>query len=443
MHDPTVQTPANAAGASLPRVAAASLIGTAFEYYDFFLYGTAAALVFNRLYFPASSPLAATLASLATFAVGFAARPIGAVIFSHIGDRYGRKIGLVCTIVLMGVASGLIGLVPTHASIGVTASIALVFLRLCQGLAAGGEWGGAVVLSMEHAPPRLRSLYGAIPMLGSPIGQLLGTGFFAVVALLPDSEFFSWGWRIPFLVSFGLLAIGLWVRLKVDESPMFIAAKAEDRQRGNADAATPMTSPLREVLRNDWPRVLLGSSSAFVGIGGYFLMTTFMMSYGTSTLGLSRNLVLQASAIGAFVELLAIAVAGILSARFGPWRICMLGCVSTIVVAGPATVAIGSGSAAAVVIGIVVVIGCVSIPFAPIGALLASMFPTRTRYSGTAVSFNISSAIGGATPLLATAVMSSVDGQLWMVGVLVATVASISVIGLIGVRAQMRRHAYL
>ncbi|MDV3128432.1 MHS family MFS transporter [Mycobacterium sp. 21AC1] len=443
MHDLIVQSPSKGAGASPARVATASLVGTAFEYYDFFLYGTAAALVFNRLYFPASSPLAATLASLATFAVGFVARPIGAVIFSHIGDRYGRRIGLILTIVLMGVASGVIGLVPTHASIGVAAPIALVFLRLCQGLAAGGEWGGAVVLSMEHAPPRLRPLYGAIPMLGSPIGQLLGTGFFTVVALLPDPDFFSWGWRIPFLVSFGLLAIGLWLRLKVDESPMFVASKAEEERAGVEGTGATTRSPLIDVMLNDWPRVLLGSAAAFIGIGGYFLMTTFMMSYGTTTLGLSRSLVLQASAIGAFVELVVIAIAGILSSKFGPWRVCMFGCVSTIMVAGPCTLAIGSGSPGAIVFGIVLVIGCVSIPFAPIGALLASMFPTRTRYSGTAVSFNISSVIGGATPLLATAAMSLAGGQLWMVGVLVVMVAVVSVIGLLGIRIEMRRHAYL
>src|SRR5690606_12935572 len=298
------------------RIAFAAFVGTALEWYDYFLFGTAAALVFNRLYFTTLDPTAATLAAFATFGVGFVARPIGAVLFGWMGDRIGRRPALLLTVVAIGAATGLIGLLPDFAAIGVAAPLLLALLRLVQGVAVGGEWGGAVTLAVEHAPPDKRGRYAALPQIGSPVGTLLSSGAFALVLLMPSEQFDSWGWRLPFLAAFPLLLVAVYIRRKVEESPIFEELeKREERSK----------VPAVDVFRQAWGRLLVAVASALLGVGGFYVMTTFAISYGADTLGVSRSLMVNSTLVAAVVQIGVIVVAGRLAERLGPGRMTLLG----------------------------------------------------------------------------------------------------------------------
>jgi len=401
------------------RVAVGAFVGTALEWYDFFLYGTAASLVFNRLFFATDDAVVATLAAFASFAVGFAARPLGGIIFGHLGDRIGRRACLLITVVMIGVVTGLVGVLPDFADIGIAAPVLLTLLRLLQGVAVGGEWGGAITLAVEHAPPEKRGRYAAMPQIGSPVGTLLSSGAFLLVALLPPEDFDSWGWRLPFLAAFPLVAVALWLRRRVEESPLFDRLLAEDARA---------SAPVREVITGAWPGLLVGAGSALLGVGGFYLATTFVISYATGDLGLPRPLALAATLVAAVVEIGVLVLGGRLAERFGSARVTVVGGVASAVVALPMFWLLDTRNAAAVVLGVTLGVAMLSIPYAVSGDLLARLFPARLRYSGIALAANLAGIVSGFVPLVATAVLAAADGGSWAPGLLLVGIALITVV---------------
>ncbi|MCE3549940.1 MHS family MFS transporter [Pseudonocardia sp. RS11V-5] len=399
-------------------VAFGAFVGTALEWYDFFLFGTAASLVFNHLFFT-GSPVAATLAAFATFAVGFAARPLGAILFGHLGDRIGRRTCLLITVTMIGVVTGVIGVLPTALSIGVLAPIALTALRLLQGIAVGGEWGGAVTLAVEHAPKDKRGRYAAMPQIGSPIGTLLSSGAFLAVSALPKDSFDSWGWRIPFLIAFPLLGVALYLRRRVEESPLFEQLLAEDERA---------SSPVKDVVVHSLPQLLVGAGSAFLGVGGFYLATTFVISYGTATLKLPSSLMLAATLVAAAVEIAVLITGGRLAERYGAARITVAGAVFSAIAAFPMFWLIDSRSATLVIIGVTLGVACLSVPYAVSGALLTELFPARLRYSGVALSANVAGVVSGFVPLVAAAFLAGAGGASWTAAVLLIVIALITAI---------------
>jgi MFS family permease len=399
------------------KVAFGAFVGTALEWYDFFLFGTAASLVFNRLYFASDDVVVATAGAFASFAVGFLARPLGAVLFGHLGDRIGRRKCLIITVVLIGLVTGLIGLLPTYFTIGVAAPVLLTMLRLLQGVAVGGEWGGAVTLAVEHAPKEHRGRYAAMPQIGSPIGTLLSSGAFLAVSLLPPASFDAWGWRIPFLAAFPLLYIALWIRRRVEESPLFEQLLREDEVA---------RSPVTEVFRNTFPQLMVGAGSALLGIGGFYLATTFVMSYGTANLGLGRPLLLAATLVAAAVEIVVLVVGGRLAERHGPGRITVIGGVLSALVAFPTFWLLDTRVPALVIISVTLAVACLSIPYAVSGALLTELFPARLRYSGLALSANVAGIVSGFVPLLATGLLAASGGRSWSPAALLVVIALIT-----------------
>lgn len=413
------------------KVAASAFAGTAMEWYDYILYGTASAIVFTKLFFPAEDLAIATLLSFATFAAGFIARPLGAIIFGHIGDRVGRRAAVVGSITLMGFATGLIGLLPTYASAGVLAALALLLLRLFQGISAGGEWGGAMVLVMEHAPKTKHGIYSAIPQLGSPVATLLSTGALTIVATLPDEDFFTWGWRIPFLLAFPFLAVGLYLRFKVEESPVFKAMQAKQEV---------VKVPVLSAIRHTGGRMLLGGMAALLGGSGFFIVTTFIVSYGTQELGYDRQTMLSATLWGALLQIGVIIISGRLADRFGAWKVCAAGGAITAIVAFPVFMLVDSGSIFLATIGIMIGMASLTIPYGPIGSLLADLFPAKYRYSAMAVSYNVFGIIGGFLPIMSQAILIANGKQSWGVALLLMGVALTTMIGAIGAgSAAVRR----
>ncbi|MEO6790516.1 MAG: MFS transporter [Ornithinibacter sp.] len=399
------------------KVAFGAFVGTALEWYDYFLYGTAASLVFNRLYFVTDNPLLSTLAAFASFAVGFVARPVGAVIFGHLGDRIGRKKCLIITVTMIGVVTGFIGLLPTYFSIGITAPILLTLLRIVQGVAVGGEWGGAVTLAVEHAPEGQRGRYAAMPQLGSPVGTLLSSGGFLLVGLLPSDSFDSWGWRIPFLVAFPLLYVAIWLRRRVEESPLFAKLMEEH------DLAA---APVKQVMTSAWRQLLVGAGSTLLGVGGFYLVTTFMISYGVGTLGLPRSVLLVATLLAAAIEILVLLAGGRMVERYGAGPVTVAGSLLSAVVAFPVFWMVDTKNSWLVILGIVVGIACLSIPYAASGALLTELFPVRLRYSGVAISANVASVVSGFVPLIATALLVLSGEKSWAPALLLIVIALIT-----------------
>jgi metabolite-proton symporter len=406
---------------SIRLVAFASLIGTTIEWYDFFLYGTASALVFNRLYFPTFDPLAGTLAAFATYSVGFLARPIGGAIIGHYGDRIGRKSMLILTLTLMGAATFGIGLVPTYARIGPWAAVALVVLRLVQGFGVGGEWGGAVLMAVEHAPPGRRGFYGSWPQIGVPAGLLTSTAVFAWFARLPQDAFLSWGWRVPFLASIVLVAVGLVIRLRILETPAFTRIK-----ESGAEARRPVI----EVLRTHPREVLLAAGARFAENGAFYIYSVFMLVYGTQKVGMDRqpilNGILLASAIGIFT----IPFFGALSDRLGRRPVYLFGAISTALFAYPLFWLFDTGSAPLVWFALVIALVCGHSPmYGPQAAFFSELFDARVRYSGASLGSQLSSVIaGGFSPFIATALLPFGRGALAAYVIAMALVTIVSVL---------------
>lgn len=407
-------------GAEAGKIARAAFVGTALEWYDYFLFGTAAAIVFNRLFFTELDPTAATMAAFATFGVGFAARPLGAVLFGYIGDRVGRRPALLITIVAIGVATGLIGLLPDFGSIGLAAPIMLAILRLVQGLAVGGEWGGAMTIAVEHAPIEKRGRYAALVQVGSPVGTLMSSGAFALVLLMPAEVFDSWGWRLPFLAAFPLLLIALYIRLKVEESPIFNElVKLEERAK----------IPAVDVFRQAWGRLIVAIMAAFLGVGGFYVMTTFVISYGTTTLGMDRQLMVNATLIAAVVQIGVILVIGRISEKIGPGRMTFIGGLVTAAAAFPLFWLIDTRNPAAIILAVTLGIGLLSVAYSVTGALLTELFPPKLRYSGVALGYNLAGALSGFLPLIAVALLGVSGGASWTASVLLIVVSLITAAG--------------
>jgi MHS family shikimate/dehydroshikimate transporter-like MFS transporter len=403
-----VTTMATKAG-SIRLVAVASMVGTTIEWYDFFLYGTAAALVFNRLYFPTFDPLAGTLAAFGTYTVGFVARPIGGIVIGHYGDRIGRKSMLVLTLIIMGVSTFGIGLLPTYSQIGPWAAVALVILRLSQGFGVGGEWGGAVLMAVEHAPAGARGFYGSWPQIGVPAGLLLSTAVFAQFARLPEDQFLSWGWRVPFLVSILLVGIGLIIRLRILETPAFTRVK---------EARTEARRPIVEVLQTQWKEVLLAMGARLAENGAFYIYTVFVLVYGTQKVGIDRQTVLNGILIAAACALVAIPVCGALSDRLGRRPVYLFGACVTALFAYPLCWLLDTGSTPLVWLALVVALVFSHAPmYGPQAAFLSELFGTRVRYSGASLGSQLSSVIaGGLSPFIATALLPYGRGALaWYV----------------------------
>jgi len=406
---------------SIALIALASLVGTTIEWYDFFLYGTAAALVFNQLFFPTFDPLMGTLAAFGTYTVGFVARPVGGIVIGHFGDRIGRKSMLVLTLVIMGVATFLIGVLPTYAQVGPWAAVLLVLLRIAQGFGVGGEWGGAVLMAVEHAPARSRGFYGSWPQIGVPAGLLLSTAVFAVFVRLPPDQFLSWGWRVPFLLSVVLVGVGLLIRVRILETPTFSRVKeqgAEARQ------------PIIEVITRYPRQVLLAMGARFAENGAFYIYSVFVLVYATQHSGMERGVVLNGILIAATLELAAIPFFGALSDRFGRRPVYLFGAVATAGLAYPLFWALDSGSTAIAWLGLsAVFVLSHAAMYAPQAAFLSELFGTRVRYSGASLGAQLSSVVaGGLSPFIATALLARYGrGALSLYVVFMAAVTIVAV----------------
>ncbi|THJ66260.1 MHS family MFS transporter [Arthrobacter echini] len=387
------------------KVAMGALVGTAMEWYDFFLFSAAAALIFNVHYFTNENPTAAAMASFATFGVGLVARPLGGMFFGAMGDRIGRRRTLMITIVGIGLVTGLIGLLPDYSAIGVAAPILLVLLRIFQGLFVGGEWSGAMTIVVENAPLKRRARYAALPQIGSPIGTILSSGgFFLATLYFSQESFTSFGWRIPFLAAFPMLLLALFIRSRLDESPVF----AELLEAGATEKA-----PIRTVLKQSWKHIIVGMAAALLGVGGFYLVTAFMVYYGTTVLGYSASLMLLATIVAAVVEIPVLIIGGRLGERFGGSKVIIYGGLLSAVVAVPAFLLVASGNDVLVVLGVVLAVATLSFPYAASGTVMTGLFPATTRYTGVGFSQNVAGMLSGFIPLLAVSLTAAADRQWW------------------------------
>lgn len=409
------------------KVLIASLTGSTIEWFDFFLYGTAAALVFDELFFPSDDPFVSLMLSYLTFSLTFFIRPLGGVVFSHIGDRIGRKKTLIITLTLMGGATMLIGLLPTYDSVGILAPILLIVLRIVQGLGIGGEWGGALLLAYEYAPENRRGLFGSVPQMGITSGMLLASLALTLMSLLPDDQFTTWGWRVPFVGSVLLVLLGLWIRSGIDETPSFRKAKEEGEVA---------RLPVVETFRFHWRAVLVAVGAKVVETAPFYIFGTFVVSYATGTLSFDNTSALNAVTVGAIVATVCIPIAGRLSDTFGRQRVYLVGAVLLALFIAPYFLMLGTGSTLMLVLATVIGLGVLWAPVtATIGTLCSEIFSTRVRYTGVTLGYQIgAAAAGGTAPLIATWLLSRFDNS-WVpiAGYLVLTaVVSIVAVALAG-----------
>ncbi|MFF7400116.1 MFS transporter [Achromobacter sp. NPDC008082] len=413
------------------RASTAAFVGTMIEWYDFYIYATAAALVFGKLFFPSATGFYGTLAAFGTFAVGFFARPLGGAIFGHIGDKIGRKKSLVITLVMMGTVTVLIGLLPTHASIGVWAPVLLILLRIVQGIAVGGEWGGAVLMAGEHSPDQSkRTFFASFAQLGSPAGLILSMLMFKLVTGLDDEAFLSWGWRVPFLFSAVLLVVGFVIRLSVNESPDFIAEKAAQAKRANP--AKPAQAPLAQVLRGA-PRLLaLAVGANVLGIAGFYFTNTFMIAYTTQYVGLNRAVILDCLLVVSIMQFFITPLAAYIASRVGNLR--FLGAMAFVSIFTPYAMfnLVDQGSLSSITLGVGVAVLFMGAYYAVIAGYVSDSFPTGIRYTGISMAYQLSGAIfGGLTPLLGTVLAENFKGQWWPLALLFSAISLLSLISVL------------
>lgn len=406
---------------NIRRVVIASFIGTTIEWYDFFLYGTAAALVFNKLFFPNIDPLAGTMAAFATNAVGFFARPLGGVIFGHFGDKLGRKSMLVTTLMLMGVATVLIGLLPTYQSIGLAAPLLLSLLRFIQGFGVGGEWGGAVLMAVEHGSAGRRGYYASWVQAGVPVGLLLANFVFHVFSSMPEDQFLAWGWRAPFLLGVLLLFIGMFIRLKIMESPVFEQAKS---------AAGPDKSvPIIDVVRKHPRNVLLAMGARFAENAFFYVFTVVILSYGTQQLGLDKGTLLNGVLVASAVQLIAIPHFGALSDRVGRRPVYLGGALFLLLFAFPFFWLVGMKTTPMIWLAIVIGLVGHAAMYGPQAAFFSELFGTKVRYSGASLGYQLASPLaGGLAPFIATWLLGKSGGAPWPVAVYLIVMAVITLV---------------
>ena len=409
------------------RVLTASLVGTAVEFYDFYVYATAAALVFGPLFFPAESPSVQLLASYASFSIAFIARPVGAALFGHFGDRVGRKSTLVASLLLMGGATVAIGFLPTYETAGWWAPLLLCVLRFGQGLGLGGEWGGAALLAVENAPPGWRARFGMFPQLGAPVGFLAANGLFLILSTtLSDEDFVAWGWRIPFVLSAVLVGLGLWIRLKLTETPAFAAVLQE---------APPPSIPIVELMRTALRPLIAGTFAVVCCFAIYYLTTAFALGYGTTTLGIARQSFLGVQLFAILFMAVGIILSGYAADRWNSRAVLIGGSAAAVLVGVVMGPMFATGSLA--IIGLFLSLGLLTMGFVygPLAELLPQLFETRVRYTGASIAFNVGGIIGGGFAP-AVAQMLADTGGIEFVGIYISGAALLSLLGLLAIRPR-------
>lgn len=416
------------------RVLIASLVGSSIEWFDYFLYGTMAALVFNQLFFVSEDPTVGLILAYASFALSFFIRPFGGVIFSHIGDRIGRKKTLVLTLSLMGAATFAMGILPIYQAIGVAAPILLITLRLIQGLGIGGEWGGALLLATEYAPAEHRGLFGSIPQMGVTIGMVMGTLALWIMNLLPEAAFMSWGWRVPFIFSALLVIFGLWIRKGIDETPEFKAVQ---------ESGDMPKLPIVETLRYYWREVLITIGAKVVETAPFYIFSTFIVSYATTNLGFSRSATLGAVMIATIVTTILIPIMGSLSDRVGRKKMYIAGTVAMMAFAFPYFWLIHQGSVLLLVVATVIGLGVIWAPItAVLGTMFSEIFDAKVRYTGVTLGYQVGAAVaGGTAPLVATALLASFENSYVPVALYIMFTAAVSLLAIWAVKGRIQQPA--
>jgi len=404
------------------KVATASLIGTAIEWYDFFLYGTAAALIFNKLFFPTFDPMVGTLLAFSTYAIGFIARPLGGLVFGHFGDRIGRKTMLYLTLLLMGVATAVVGILPTYHTLGIWAAVLLTACRVIQGFGLGGEWGGAVLMAVEHAPDHRKGFFGSWPQLGAPLGLVMGTLVFSIFSgMLSEAQFLAWGWRLPFLFSIVLVIVGLWIRFTLAESPEFQKIK---------DAKQEVRIPVIDAIITHPKSILLAMGARFAENGFFYIYATFVLAYATQALGMHKQDILNGVLIAAFIETFTIPAYGALSDAIGRRPVYIFGAIFSALMSFPLFMLLGTKSPQlgwiAIILGLAV--GHAAM-YGPQASFFAELFGTKVRYSGVSLGYNLASIFAGAlSPIIATWLMTTYKPQTWPISVYMIILALITLV---------------
>jgi len=405
------------------KVLIASLTGSAIEWFDYFLYGTAAALVFNKIFFPMVDPVIGLILSYLSFSLTFFIRPIGGVLFAHIGDRIGRKKTLVLTLSLMGGATVMIGLLPTYEMIGLWAPVLLILMRIIQGMGIGGEWGGALLLAYEYAPEKRKGFFGSIPQAGVTIGMLMATFIVSLMTLFSEEDFLSWGWRIPFLLSSVLVLLGLWIRKDIDETPDFQKVKASGQVA---------KAPLRDTLKHHWREVLIAAGLKVVETAPFYIFSTFVGSYATTTLTYQKSQALEAVTLGALVATIMIPLMGLLSDKVGRQRMYAISVFVLGLFIVPWFMLLNTGNTWGIVLATVIAFGVLWAPVtAVLGTLCSEIFSANVRYTGITLGYQLGAALaGGTAPLIATGLLAKYDGDWVPVAWYLAVTVTISLIAI-------------